>query len=385
MALKNAFGQLALEHADENGYAHLVTGTKKRWRREFTDSTLAAWDVVTGAGMAVTAGNGTLTVTTGTTINSTTTITSKETFQAPFKAQLPMKISQKIVNQEFYAEVIACDANTGVVDETVVAAWRIAGSDSVTTTVARAETRNGGATRSQSGNLTVGTQTADNIYEIVVQSDEVEFHNKPVDSTAARGGSAVRNSVAPDPNRLFKLRFRIVNAATAPASTTTFTSQFATAIDYSEINVEITGGPGHSLPSSAMPVNVQGGSIGMTSTTLAPNTGAAGTSVSKVLSAASTNATLIKNTVARLYGYHFVNTSAAMKYVRLYNLTVAPTVGTSVPFMVIPIPGGQSVDIAHPHPIAFGTGLSYAITGSFADLDATAVAAGEVIGHIVWA
>jgi hypothetical protein len=32
--------------------------------------------------------------------------------------------------------------------------------------------------------------------------------------------------------------------------------------------------------------------------------------------------------------------------------------------------------------MAFGTGISYAITGAGTDLDATAVAVGDVIGHI---
>jgi hypothetical protein len=381
----NPYGAAAIDRPSANGDAHMVSGTRLRYRREFTDPTLAAWDVVTGSGHAVNVTGGNLTVTTGTTINTETSLTTKQAFSVPFKAQFGFKISQKIANQDFFCELIACGPEgTSAVDETVVAAWRISGTDSVTTTVARAEVRNGQAARSQSANLTVATQTTDSIYEIVLDSDEVVFHNKGIDSSASKTVSYVRNSVAPDPNQQYKIRYRIANTGTAPASTTTFTAGFVTAVDYTEIMVELTGGPGSTLASASLPVNITGGSVSLTQTTIQASSTVTGTAVAKVLAAASTNATVLKASAGRIYGYHLTNNTAATKFVRLHNLATAPTVGTSVPTMVIPIAPNSTAVVDHTIPISFSAGISYSITGAFADLDATAVAAGDVVGHILY-
>jgi hypothetical protein len=110
-----------------------------------------------------------------------------------------------------------------------------------------------------------------------------------------------------------------------------------------------------------------------------------GATVAKILSAATTNATSVKATPGRVVGYHLTNTTAAIKYFRLYNLAVAPTVGTSAPLSVIPISANSSAIYSIPGGIAFATGISYAITGAAADLDATAVAANDVVGSVFYA
>jgi hypothetical protein len=380
MSRYNPYGIAALDRPSPSGDANMVSGTMLRYRREFTDPTLAAWDVVTGSGHSVSVTGGNLVVTTGTTINTETSLTTKEYFTAPFKAAFGFQISQKIANQDFFMELVAVK-DDGTLDETAVASWRVSGTDSTTTTVARVETRNGQPARSQSGNITVATQTTAAIYEIVLESDEVTFHNKGADSSSAKTVSVVRNSVAPDPNYKYKLRYRIANTGTAPASTTTVTAGFVTAVDYTEILVELTGATGTTLGSSSLPVNITSGNIGGT-VSLQASSSVAGTSIAKVNAAATTNATLVKSTAGRVYGYHFVNNTASVKYVRLYNLTTAPTVGTSVPLVIIPIAANATAHIDMSVPMAFGTGISYAITGAGTDLDATAVAVGDVIGHI---
>ena len=105
--------------------------------------------------------------------------------------------------------------------------------------------------------------------------------------------------------------------------------------------------------------------------------------VNKVLAAATTNATLIKATAGRVFGWRLVNTTAALKVVRLYNLTTAPVVGTSVPAYVIFLPPNGSAEWSSDIGIAHATGISYAITNAIADLDATAVAANDVLGFIL--
>jgi hypothetical protein len=95
-------------------------------------------------------------------------------------------------------------------------------------------------------------------------------------------------------------------------------------------------------------------------------------------SAATTNAASIKASGANVFGLSVMNASAATKYVRLFNLTTAPTVGTSVPIMVVAVPATSSKEIEYVPALRFGTGLAVAITGGAAATDSTAVAAGDV-------
>jgi hypothetical protein len=114
-------------------------------------------------------------------------------------------------------------------------------------------------------------------------------------------------------------------------------------------------------------------------------TTSSGLLVSKILSAATTNATNIKASAGQIFGWHLVNTSSAVKYFRIYNLAVAPTVGTSSPSFVLPLPAsGGAVMAINPIGMPMTTGISYAITGAAADLDATAVAANDVIGSVFY-
>jgi hypothetical protein len=116
----------------------------------------------------------------------------------------------------------------------------------------------------------------------------------------------------------------------------------------------------------------------------APNT-TGGVSVYRLLSAATTNSNNIKSTAGQIYGWYLFNTSAAIKYVKLYNKATAPTVGTDVPIMTFPLP---ATDGAVQNPsgvgIPFATGIGIAITGAPADADTTAVAANDVIVNLFY-
>ena len=107
--------------------------------------------------------------------------------------------------------------------------------------------------------------------------------------------------------------------------------------------------------------------------------------VAKVLTTASTNATVVKASAGRVLGWHLTNTSAAIRVVRLNNLAVAPTVGTTVPAYVIAIPAGQTVQATFPFGINHTTGICYSVTGAISDLDATATAANDVVGALYYA
>jgi hypothetical protein len=118
-----------------------------------------------------------------------------------------------------------------------------------------------------------------------------------------------------------------------------------------------------------------------------PSIGAANwgpTSMLAVVSTASTNATNIKASAAQVFTLVASNTSAAFKFLKIFNKASAPTLGTDTPVLNIAIPPNSSVDVGtNTFALRLTLGLSYAITGGSALLDNTAVGAGDVCFSIV--
>ncbi len=99
-----------------------------------------------------------------------------------------------------------------------------------------------------------------------------------------------------------------------------------------------------------------------------------------VNSAATTNARLVSAGGTTLKTLVCTNTGAAIAFVKLYNLGVAPTVGTSIPVMTIGVGANGTVSLnLGPDGMYFPSGLAMAITLLGTDADATVLgAAGEV-------
>ena len=103
------------------------------------------------------------------------------------------------------------------------------------------------------------------------------------------------------------------------------------------------------------------------------------------ISAASTNATNVKNSAGNIGSLIISNTSSSIKYLKLFNLTVAPTMGTSSPVLNYAIMPNSTMAIDCGFAgIRFSVGLSYAITSGQALLDNTAVGAGDVVVNIAY-
>jgi|CXWL01.1.fsa_nt_gi hypothetical protein len=102
----------------------------------------------------------------------------------------------------------------------------------------------------------------------------------------------------------------------------------------------------------------------------------------RVAAAATTNATLVKGAPGRLKSINVANGAIAAKFLKLYDLAVAPTVGTSVPVATFLIPTLGRCDLNFGAGLLFTVGIAYAITGAIADSDTTAVAANDVHGVI---
>lgn len=100
---------------------------------------------------------------------------------------------------------------------------------------------------------------------------------------------------------------------------------------------------------------------------------------SNIISAATTNATSIKTYGGVVYSITVSNSAVSPRYVKLYNKASAPTVGTDVPILTIPVGAGA---LAYVEFGALGhrlvTGIALAITANMNDNDATAIGASEV-------
>lgn len=97
------------------------------------------------------------------------------------------------------------------------------------------------------------------------------------------------------------------------------------------------------------------------------------------LSTADTNSNLVKSGSGKIQQLIVSNTSAAAKFLKLYNKASAPVVGTDIPYLTILIPAGQTLTLI-PNDIGlyFSAGIGYGITGAVADADTTAVAIADV-------
>lgn len=242
-----------------------IKSTQKKWKDSFTSPTNALnttekWDLIqTGTGHTLTVAGGELSIISGTTINTETIIMSKETFTDPFRALFGFKASQKIANTDLIMEAVSVNKTTGVPDGLHSVAWRVSGSDNTTTTNAVYTTKNGGLADLASTNVSiVNAVTSYSILELELFADEVWYHSRTMDSNGGRGASYVRHQQIPEPNAVFKIRIRVLNRGTAPATPTTYWFQFVNVVDYAELTAEITSGRGNISAGQGMYATVGG-------------------------------------------------------------------------------------------------------------------------------
>ena len=108
----------------------------------------------------------------------------------------------------------------------------------------------------------------------------------------------------------------------------------------------------------------------VTATPLTPTAGS-------VVTTASTNAAVVKSTAGNLFNVSASNPTATPAYVKLYNKATAPTVGTDVPLITIPVPANSaaSFDLGSLG-ARFGSGIGRAVTGAIGATDTTSAVAG---------
>ncbi len=103
-----------------------------------------------------------------------------------------------------------------------------------------------------------------------------------------------------------------------------------------------------------------------------------------LVSAATTNATVVKAGAGRLLGWSITNTNAAARKVALHNTAGAPTAGAAV-FMALVVPGSGALQHSMAGGIGFSTGIAITTTTGVADNDVAAVALGDLVIELFYA
>jgi len=235
-----------------------------------------------------------------------------------------------------------------------------------TTVTTQTVTGNGSYTLNSAGmsNLTLTTGGTFTTFGIAVQGSNDGFVT-----------AATLNMLKPDTG----------SNATAWTFTASATNGlYVSAVGFNQVRVTISAFTGTSVSLtmglSAMPSPAIGYVQPVGNTTVIP--GAFSTNF--LNSAASTNATLILGTATKILSALISNNGASAAYVKLFNKSTAPVPGTDTPTAVIVVPPTSHVSLDYSQGLRFTTGLGFAITGAIADLDTTAVAAGQVKTHIYY-
>jgi len=180
--------------------------------------------------------------------------------------------------------------------------------------------------------------------------------------------------------------FALLNCGGGVIKRTDMRVSYVRLFDFERQRVELLPRPTGDI-AAAISTVPQGGTIATVSTVSAvtnAGTPAAPSAPYFLNSLATTNGALIITGTSGLQAFFASNTGATAAFVKLYNKATAPTVGTDVPEMVIPVPAAVSgvpgtVEITPGfNGYRFALGLGIAITGAAADADTTAVAAGQV-------
>jgi len=375
--------------------------------RDFDTSPTGDWEVVqTGTDMAITgplggavAGSSPyLNIATGVDNGAMTVILSRSTFSAPVEVRYQITASQRIANNAFRIGFVEVDdAGAVLVDTTYAAApgvlnarnavmQEMSGVTATNGTLlvrAAASAINTLATAFGAGLTTLATGSAPDFitattYGLIFERDRISARAWGANVTTNSGGQFGYDRTLPNPTRQYKLCIIVENTG-VPASSTDWRIHLLNIMDAVRFDVSPRLG-GTIDGAKAFPVWGAGGTMSL----ILAGTPAVPATPYFVNSAATTNGALILTGTSGLQAFYASNTGAGAAFVKLYNKATAPTVGTDVPEMIIPVPAAVAgVPGTATLPMGFNSfrfplGLGIAITGAVADTDTTAVAAGQV-------
>lgn len=191
-----------------------IKSMQKKFRDSFngTEINPARWDVAaSGSGMVLAVADGTVTISTGTTLDDEIVLTSRTAFTIPLRVMVAVNLSQRIAGQSVWLELVSVDPTSAQPDGRSAAAWRL---DGTSPTLANYEVGSEGAPRLVTASASTIPTTAPagwSVLEIEPTNDECWFHGRQLDTTAARSNSYVRHQQIPEPNALYRFRIRVRN------------------------------------------------------------------------------------------------------------------------------------------------------------------------------
>lgn len=193
-----------------------VNSVQKKWRSTFNGSALdpMQWDITSSGGASYAVANGSLSITTGTTLDAAVTLVSRDVFSIPFRALVGLNMSQRIAGQTVYVELVSVDPETRQPNEVHIACWRLDGttaSNGIYEVACNGSPRLMSAASSITSTAKGSSELTGSGLELELFADEAWFHARALDSSNARSASYCRTTQIPDPNRPYKLRLRVVN------------------------------------------------------------------------------------------------------------------------------------------------------------------------------
>ena len=375
----------------------------------------AIGSLVTGMTYSQSASN--LNITMGTTLNAELWFLSRQIFAASENITFTFSKSQAIAANDIFIGLVEVDSNGNPLlnpnlaqDFTNKGGIELGATTSPTTAYAVAlGDSSPSAVLSAQAAFTTFVSTVQE-WEVEVASEDVIVSQSTVDNAAGKNANVARaSSQCPNDKKQYKLLMRFKNTS-VPASSTVCTLGRIIVECKQSLRVVVDSGNGDQTFQKAIATNlvgtppvtisnnpVLGAGANIVGYTVPTPAAAGGSSFStyKLLSAASTNATSLKATSGRLYGGQVANFSTSPRYLKLYNLATAPTVGTSTPLLTLVLPGAASASVPTTISVSqvlagdlgalFATGIAFAITGAVADSDTTAIAAGDVLVNFLYA
>ena len=190
-----------------------VSSIQKKFRDSFGDALAENWDVTVSGGTTATVSGGLLTIASGATAGGYAELLGKEMFSIPFRVMVGcLSGATRQANTHHIIEAVSVDPLTGVPDGKNSLAIDIGGAATTTVTQAIYEVQNSGLRPLLSSASTIVTTDTLSILELEPFSDEAYFHSRAVDTTKARTSSYARQQQIPEPNAVYKLRIRSINA-----------------------------------------------------------------------------------------------------------------------------------------------------------------------------
>lgn len=120
---------------------------------------------------------------------------------------------------------------------------------------------------------------------------------------------------------------------------------------------------------------------GAVSVAAAPPT-SGGLLIKRILATADTNAAIIKASAGQVFGIEIGNTAAYGVFVKLFNKATLPSAAADTPVMIVHVPAGGRAEVNRPAGVEFATGIGVVAVKGSADLDATVLVAGDIVGSV---